>query len=434
MFKPFLILNLITLKFYSMNKRIQKSQISIGLLMMCVIAIPALLFSSCKKKAPPVPAEIYYTVTFDSQGGSAVSPITGVKQGSTITLPANPTKAGFAFGGWCTDKEGKSSFSPTTPINSDLTLYAKWSEQFYTVTFDSQGGSAVNPVTGVKQGSTITLPANPTKAGFAFDGWCTDKEGKSSFSPTTPINSDLTLYAKWSEQFYTVTFDSQGGSAVNPITGVKYGSTITLPANPTKAGFTFGGWCTDKEGKSSFSPTTPINSDLTLYAKWNALPPAVFSLSSTSFPDGSEIPVKHFCLRNHYPEHQNISPQLSWTHVPKATTSFLIIMENAIADYPNWHVYNIPADKLSLAENDPWLSEYDNTYGYQGPDRRSKKDIDKRSTYIITIFALDLPPNYFKDNVPIFRESVENRLGSHILATASTKGIVTAKPKPKFKL
>ncbi len=75
MFKPFLILNLITLKFYNMNKRIQKSQISIGLLMMFVIAMPALLFSSCKKKVPPV---AYYTVTFNSQGGSAVNPITGI--------------------------------------------------------------------------------------------------------------------------------------------------------------------------------------------------------------------------------------------------------------------------------------------------------------------------------------------------------------------
>ncbi len=199
MFKPFLILNLITLKFYSMNKQIQKSQISIGLLMMCVIAMPALLFSSCKKKAPPVPAEIYYTVTFDSQGGSAVSPITGVKPCSTITLPASPTKAGSTFDGWCTDKGGKYLFSPTTPIYSDLTLYAKWIEQLYTVTFNSQGGSAVNPITGVKYGRTITLPAGPTKEGFVFYGWHADKEGKYLFSPTTLITADLTLYAKWKD-------------------------------------------------------------------------------------------------------------------------------------------------------------------------------------------------------------------------------------------
>ena len=407
-----------------MNKRIQKSQISIGLLMMFVIAMPALLFSLCKKKAPPVP---YYTVTFNSQGGSAVSPITGVKPGSAITLPANPTKAGFTFDGWCTDKEGKYLFSPTTPIYSDLTLYAKWIEQLYTVTFDSQGGSAVNPITGVKYGSTITLPANPTKAGFTFDGWCTNKEGKSSFSPTTPINSDLTLYAKWVEQLYTVTFDSQGGSAVNPITGVKYGSTITLPPAPTKAGFMFNRWFIDDNTfKNEFDKTTPVTADLTLYALWFG-GKSVMGLGSDSFRDGSEIPPKHIYPYDGQAEYLNVSPQLSWGGAPKGTTSFLIIMEDFVGEFANWHVYNIPADKLSLAEKDPWLSKYNNTLGYHGPDSRYRVDI-KKFTYIIMIFALDLPPNYFKkNNVPTFIKLAKAELGRHILGRASIKGTFTVK-------
>ncbi len=408
-----------------MNKRIQKSQISIGLLMMCVIAMPALLFSSCKKKAPPV---AYYTVTFNSQGGSAVSPITGVKQGSTITLPASPTKAGFAFGGWCIDKEGKYLFSPTTPINSDLTLYAKWSEQFYRVTFDSQGGSVVNPITGIKYGSTITLPANPTKAGFTFGGWCTDKEGKSSFSPTTAITADLILYAKWIEQFYTVTFDSKGGSAVNPITGIKYGSIITLPPAPTKDGFLFNRWFIDDNTfKNEFDKTTPITADLTLYALWFG-GKSIMGFGSDSFRDGSEIPPKHIYPYNENAEYLNVSPQLSWGGAPKGTTSFLIIMEHVTEAISNWCVYNIPADKFSLAENDPWLS-HENNYKYYGPDPRMRRYI-KKNTYIIMIFALDLPPNYFessKGRIPHFIKLAKAELGSHILETASIKGTFTVK-------
>ncbi len=353
-FKPFLILNLITLKFYSMNKRIQKSQISIGLLMMCVIAMPALLFSSCKKKkSPPV---AYYTVTFDSQGGSAVNPITGVKYGSTITLPANPTKAGFTFDGWCTDKEGKSSFSPTTTINSDLTLYAKWVEQLYTVTFDSQGGSAVNPITGVKYGSTINLPPAPTKAGFMFNRWFIDDNTfKNEFDKTTPVTADLTLYALW-----------------------------------------FG-------GKS------------------------IMGFGSDSFRNGSEIPPKHIYPYDGQAEYLNVSPQLNWGGAPKGTTSFLIIMEDFVGEFANWHVYNIPSDKLSLAEKDPWLSKYNNTLGYHGPDSRYRVDI-KKFTYIIMIFALDLPPNYFKkNNVPTFIKLAKAELGSHILETASIRGTFTVK-------
>ncbi len=407
-----------------MNKRIQKSQISIGLLMMCVIAMPALLFSSCKKKAPPVAC---YTLTFNSQGGSAVSPITEVKPGSTITLPASPTKAGFAFGGWCTDKEGKSSFSPTTPINSDLTLYAKWSEQFYTVTFDSQGGSAVNPVTGIKYGSTITLPANPTKAGFTFGGWCTDKEGKSSFSPTTAITADLTLYAKWIEQFYTVTFDSQGGSAVNPITGIKYGSTITLPPAPTKDGFLFNRWFIDDNTfKNEFDKTTPITADLTLYALWFG-GKSIMGFGSDSFRNGSEIPPKHFYPNRLRLDRLNVSPQLSWGGAPKGTTSFLIIMEDLTkVRFAHWTVYNIPADRYSLAENDPWLPR-DPSYRkgqYWGPDPSHFSVYDEKHHIIqIMIFALDLPLDYFTySNYPISEEEARRTLGAHILQTAYIRG------------
>ena len=338
-----------------MNKRIQKSQISIGLLMMCVIAMPALLFSSCKKNA-------YYTVTFNSQGGSAVSPITGVKQGSTITLPASPTKAGFTF---------------------------------------------------------------------TFGGWCTDKEGKSSFSPTTPINSDLTLYAKWIEQFYTVTFDSQGGSDVKTITRVKYGSTITLPPEPIKANSTFDGWFTDKEASTDlFSAKTPITADLTLYAKWN-----VFTLSSASFPNGGKIPPKHFHQSSTSDRtNLNVSPQLSWDNAPKGTTSFLIIMEYAVRTkfaYGDWAVYNIPADRYSLTENDPWLEqeEYDfidrHSVGhYRGPDPYSfSKDDGKHHTIQIMIFALDLPVDYLTyRNHPKSEREARKKLGAHILQTAYIRG------------
>ena len=435
MFKPFLILNLITLKFYNMNKQIQKSQISIGLLMMCVIAMQALLFSSlfssCKKNAPPV--EIYYTVTFNSQGGSAVSPITEVKPGSAITLPASPTKAGSTFDGWCTDKEGKYLFLPTTPIYSDFTLYAKWGEQFYTVTFDSKGGSAVNPVTGVKYGSTITLPDNPVKTGFTFGGWCADKGGKRSFSPTTTINSDLTLYAKWMEQLCTVTFDSKGGSAVSPtITEVKYGTTITLPPAPTKDGFVFSRWCLDDNTtlRNQFNKKYPITANLTLYAKWLKVSPSSggMGFSCDSFSDGSEIPAKHIFPRHREPDYLNITPALSWANAPAGTNSFLVVMQHEYGTTLNWGIYDLPDDIRAV---------YEGTYSksatrYHGPDRYQKpRNSDSKQTYIIMLFALDVPPDFFlirrywQKSLPRDIADVEWILSGHILAKASIKGIYT---------
>jgi uncharacterized repeat protein (TIGR02543 family)/LPXTG-motif cell wall-anchored protein len=231
------------------------------------------IFYSC------VPAPTTYTVTFDSKGGSAVDPITGITPGATVTLPADPTKENNTFEGWYTDDETfENEFTEDTPVNSNLTVYAKWVEDqqpvTYTVTFDSKGGSAVDPITGITPGATVTLPADPTKENNTFEGWYTDDETfENEFTEDTPVNSNLTVYAKWVEDqqpvTYTVTFDSKGGSAVDPITGITPGATVTLPADPTKENNTFEGWYTDDETfENEFTEDTPVNSNLTVYAKW----------------------------------------------------------------------------------------------------------------------------------------------------------------------
>ncbi len=209
---------------------------------------------------------------------------------------------------------------------------------------------------------------------------------------------------------YMVTFNSKGGSAVNAIK-VKQGDALTLTAYPTKNGFTFGGWYTDSEASTSpFSASTAITANLTLYAKWN-----VFSLSSTSFTDGGEIPSKYASPNKGQADCLNISPQLSWANAPAGTTSFLIIMEDKIQKHSHWCVYNIPADKTFIAENDPLLplDEYEGPWGAQN---------EKKHTYQITIFALDLPEDYFSNNTPLFKAEAEQQLNSHILASASIKG------------
>ncbi len=237
---------------------------------------------------------------------------------------------------------------------------------------------------------------------------------------------------------YNVTFDSKGGSAVSAIT-VKAGDTLTLSVGSTKAGFTFGGWYADKEANTTpFSATTTIIADLTLYAKWNAVSPAVFSLSSIGFTDGGEIPPKYAYRDREQADRLNVSPQLSWANAPAGTTSFLIIMQidgndNKYDNYelfnqPNWYVYNIPAGKNSLAENEPSIRR--NSCYYIGPIGLEGEKLP----YQITIYALNLPENYFnfKDsNVfkhpPKTKAEAEEQLGSHILASASIKGTFARK-------
>ena len=218
---------------------------------------------------------IRYTVTFDSQGGSTVASQTVVKgeKFKQEQVPADPTLSGKVFCGWyktsACELASVFNFNKDT-VTSDITLYACWvAEQDFQVTFDSNGGSAVTSQT-VKAGKCASEPATPTKKGFVFDGWYTDANLSTQFSFDTKIKSDITLYAKWAvEQDCKVTFESNGGSTVAAQT-VKAGKCASKPADPTRTGYTFDKWYSNKELTQPFDFTTPITGDITVYAGWTA--------------------------------------------------------------------------------------------------------------------------------------------------------------------
>ena len=137
-------------------------------------------------------------------------------------------------------------------VTDNITLYAKWAANTYTITFDTAGGSEIAPITQ-DYGTAITVPADPTREGYTFIGW--DKE-----IPTTMPAENMTVTAQWEINRYTITFDTAGGSEITPITQ-DYGTAITAPADPTREGYTFMGW--DRE-----IPTTMPAENITLKARW----------------------------------------------------------------------------------------------------------------------------------------------------------------------
>ena len=185
-----------------------------------------------------------YTITFDTNGGSEIAPITQ-DYGTEITAPDNPTRKGYTFKGW--DKE-----IPKTMPAENITLKAQWEINQYTITFDTNGGSEIAPITQ-DYGTEITAPANPTRKGYTFKGW--DKE-----IPKTMPAENITLKAQWEINQYTITFDTNGGSEIAPITQ-DYGTEITAPDKPTRKGYTFKGW--DKE-----IPKTMPAENITITARW----------------------------------------------------------------------------------------------------------------------------------------------------------------------
>ena len=185
-----------------------------------------------------------YTITFDTNGGSEIAPITQ-DYGTKITAPADPTRKGYTFKGW--DKE-----IPETMPAENITVKAQWEINQYTITFDTNGGSEIAPITQ-DYGTEITAPDNPTRKGYTFKGW--DKE-----IPETMPAENITVKAQWEINQYTITFDTNGGSEIAPITQ-DYGTKITAPADPTRKGYTFKGW--DKE-----IPETMPAENITITARW----------------------------------------------------------------------------------------------------------------------------------------------------------------------
>ena len=138
-----------------------------------------------------------YMVTFNSKGGSAVISDTFVA-GGAIEEPPAPTFSGYTFAGWSdTDGGDVVSFPYSPEVQDDITLYAKWTPNTYTVTFNSKGGSAVNGGTFVTGGS-ISAPSAPTRSGYTFAGWSAVDGGLSVTFPYSPgVTRNITLYAKW---------------------------------------------------------------------------------------------------------------------------------------------------------------------------------------------------------------------------------------------
>ena len=172
--------------------------------------------------------------------------------GTLATRPDAPTTTpGYTFGGW-NKVDGTAWNYASDKVTDNITLYAKWTANTYTITFDTAGGSEIAPITQ-DYGTAIAAPADPTREGYTFIGWDRD-------IPETMPAGNMTVTAQWEINRYTITFDTAGGSEIAPITQ-DYGTAIVSPADPTREGYTFIGW--DRE-----IPTTMPAENITLKARW----------------------------------------------------------------------------------------------------------------------------------------------------------------------
>ena len=218
---------------------------------------------NCYKPGDTVPADVsmlsitgdYEVIYLPGTYGTG-SAVTDMKPHNNILTLRGAlfTRVGYTQVGWSTVDGGEKvyDFKDIYTKNEALTLYPVWNTNKYTITFDTNGGSEIAPITQ-DYGTEITAPDNPTRKGYTFKGW--DKE-----IPKTMPAENITVKAQWEINQYTITFDTNGGSEIAPITQ-DYGTEITAPDNPTRKGYAFRGW--DKE-----IPETMPAENITITARW----------------------------------------------------------------------------------------------------------------------------------------------------------------------
>lgn len=225
-----------------------------------------------------------YTVTWNANGGT-VSPASTTKtHGSTLGTLPTPTRAStaeysYTFAGWFTATSGGTQISSTTTVTRNVTYYAHWTatKRSYTATFNGNGGSTPSPSSITKEYNTTlgTLPTC-TRTGYTFLGWYTASSGGTKISTTTVVTKNITYYAQWSINSYTLTFNPNGGTVTPTSKDLEYNSVYGTLPTPTRASdaqytYTFAGWYTAATGGTQVTAATKMAAkDTTVYAHWTS--------------------------------------------------------------------------------------------------------------------------------------------------------------------
>ena len=225
-----------------------------------------------------------YTVTWNANGGT-VSPASVSKtHGSTLGTLPTPTRAAtaeysYTFAGWFTAASGGTQISTTTTVTRNVTYYAHWTatKRSYTATFNGNGGSTPSPSSITKEYNTAlgTLPTC-SRTGYTFLGWYTASSGGTKISTTTVVTKDITYYARWSINSYTLTFNPNGGTVTPTSKDLEYNSAYGTLPTPTRVSdaqytYTFAGWYTAATGGTQVTAATKMAAkDTTVYAHWTS--------------------------------------------------------------------------------------------------------------------------------------------------------------------
>lgn len=288
-----------------------------------------------------------HTLTFETNGGSAIAPVT-VRHGNAVARPADPTKDKYTFIGWYADPEFTEEYDFATVLEADKTIYAKFEltstpigdiyvrydvlhiKQLPDGSYDLANAEVEH--LSAKKDTTVTAVVKDYSATHHINVNSTlSKLTDTAIQPYPgadgkPVYTILSVY--YDLDFHTLTFDTMGGSRIDPVT-VRHGNAVAKPKDPVNGGYIFDGWYTDKTYRTPYNFATVLTQDTTIYAKWFLIAlPGVTIKKTTPKLNTSD----HFAYVQGYPD-GTVKPTGNITRAETAAILFRLMDEGSRKTY-----------------------------------------------------------------------------------------------------
>ena len=288
-----------------------------------------------------------HTLTFETNGGSTIDPVT-VRHGNAVARPADPTKDKYTFIGWYVDPEFSAEYDFATVLEADKTIYAKFEltstpigdiyvrydvlhiKQLPDGSYDLANAEVEH--LSAKKDTTVTAVVKDYSATHHINVNSTlSKLTDTAIQPYPgadgkPVYTILSVY--YDLDFHTLTFDTMGGSRIDPVT-VRHGNAVAKPKDPVNGGYIFDGWYTDKTYRTPYNFATVLTQDTTIYAKWFLIAlPGVTIKKTTPKLNTSD----HFAYVQGYPD-GTVKPTGNITRAETAAILFRLMDEGSRKTY-----------------------------------------------------------------------------------------------------
>ena len=289
----------------------------------------------------------FHTLTFDTMGGSTIDPVT-VRHGNAVARPTDPTKDKYTFIGWYADPEFTEEYDFATVLEADKTIYAKFEltstpigdiyvrydvlhiKQLPDGSYDLANAEVEH--LSAKKDTTVTAVVKDYSATHHINVNSTlSKLTDTAIRPYPgadgkPVYTILSVY--YDLDFHTLTFDTMGGSRIDPVT-VRHGNAVAKPKDPVNGGYIFDGWYTDKTYRTPYNFATVLTQDTTIYAKWFLIAlPGVTIKKTTPKLNTSD----HFAYVQGYPD-GTVKPTGNITRAETAAILFRLMDEGSRKTY-----------------------------------------------------------------------------------------------------